>query len=434
MYNSRFKLLCFLTAWMAAAAVSNSGFAQQPAQSVAGLKDQIPLLAAQIKQYLTQDAKSTEVEVKRFECGPEIPASAGSAIQTLLSQELTKLGITQKAGAPHSCTGEYTFVEQESKVLIETSIVGNGAIKGKYGPIETRIAEVEDIVVLAGGTGKLAVNNPEQRKQDVIAAVQGVPATGSSPPGGAVPGGTVLGAAVPGGLRKIGLVNVNGTLASAGPESPYAIEVCILDRQSKQYVPVSLEDDEGFAYAPLNISDVYALRIYNRSKHAAAVNINIDGLNLFTISEFPDYKSHGKIIIPPGPAGFLLRGWHINDVESAEFEVASLPNSLIAQVTGAKLVNLAEVATITATFAAAIAEGEAPPPDEPEIRSLATKVGARFGQTYKPVHMRFGKVREVVSVRYDRKSPATLPPGGDVAGPPAAVSGAAPPAGPPVAK
>jgi hypothetical protein len=407
------KLPCLLAAWTIAVVSASVASAQQPSE----LKDQIPLLAAQIKQYLTQDAKSSEVEVKRFECGPDIPASAGSAIQTLLAQELTKLGITHKEGARHFCTGEYTFVAQEAKVLIETSIVGGGTTKGKYGPIETRIGDVEDIVVLAGGTGKLSVDNPEQRKADVAAAVQGAPATGAVGPAGAPPGA----------LRKIGLVSVNGSLASTGGASPYAIEVCVLDRQANQYVPVSLEDDEGFAYAPLKVSDVYALRIYNRSKHAAAVNVTIDGLNLFTISEVPAYKAHGKIIIPPSPEGFLLRGWHVNDGESAQFEVDSLPNALVAQVNGGKLVNLAEVATITATFAAAIAEGEAPPADEPEIRSLATKVGARFGQAYKPVHMRFGKVREVVSIRYDRLAPANLPPGGAGAAPPVGAGAVAPP-------
>jgi hypothetical protein len=383
-HNHRSILLVHSLAIIAHFFVTSAAPAQELDKPTAGsLRAAIENLAAVMHTRHLSETK--ELEIQPFQCGRGINANAGVAIQKLLIEDLGKRKIAHKAGAKMVCRGEYVFLEEDKTVKILASILSSGGTPINFRPLEAKVSELEDLVTLTGSTGKFPVDNPAARE---AAVVQNALETAVS-------------------------LDAGKKQAAAAPQSPFAVEIHRLNKATNLYEPVPLESRDGQAFADLGPQDVYAIKLYNRSESLAAVNVTIDGLNLFAISQVPGYRQLGKLIIPNGPKGvegFLLRGWHVNDQDSQLFEVAELPETLVAKVSGldAAQRNTAAMGTITVSFFAAIPPDAPPPPDEPKIRSLGTKAGPLFQQVFQPTPVRIGVLREAVTIRYVRELP---PPG-----------------------
>ena len=372
------------TAWLACAMavlIFSPVDAQEPANPVAGkLRDAIETLVSQIKgDYL---GSMTEIDVQPYVCGRGINASSGSAIRKLIIDEFAESKITHKAGARAACRGEYRLSSDEKSVLIDTKVLVDNQHLVNFRPVRVSVSDVEDFTVLTGSTGKLPLGPPQAREE---AKVENAVATAVA----------LLG---------------NKQQAAAASDSQFSVELHRLNKETQQFEPLVLESIDGQAFADLKPDDIYAIKLFNRSGQLAAASVTIDGLNMFTISKVPEYRQNGKLVLPPTPGEYLLRGWHETDENVRQFEVVNLPDTLAAQIAGqGKLVNPDTLGTITVQFFAAIPEGAPPPADEPEIRSAGTRAGAQVAAKFTPVRVKFGALREVVSIRYTKPA-IDLPP------------------------
>jgi hypothetical protein len=214
-------------------------------------------------------------------------------------------------------------------------------------------------------------------------------------------------------------VHIEGTLVSARPKSDYAVEILTRPLAAKdapgQPVRPRKECDKGEkdceAFVNIKQGELYEVRVINRSKHAAAVTLTIDGLDLFTFSEVRDPKTnqprYKHIILPKPPPGQpessgVIRGWHrVNEGKDAAF---SFLVTKFGEGEASKLLkNSAKTGTIVVTFAAAWTNAADQPEDEKGARSASeTAKGPPVAANLKEVTRQIGNVRDVVSIRYSK--------------------------------
>jgi hypothetical protein len=191
------------------------------------------------------------------------------------------------------------------------------------------------------------------------------------------------------------------TQITAGPDSPYAVEVLI--KTGEQFVPRAPTDENGRAFVPIKRHEIYAIRLINHSAQDAAVHLTIDGLNMFSFSTLRDPKTgqplYTHVVVPKQSSGLVL-GWHRTNDKSDSFLVTEYAKSAAAELV---VHNSAKIGTITACFAAAWPKGGQPPADEPASRSAdATGRGPEVSAKYTEVERVFGIVRASISVRYTK--------------------------------
>lgn len=185
---------------------------------------------------------------------------------------------------------------------------------------------------------------------------------------------------------------------SASPSSQYSIE--ILSRQGNQFRPFApRKDRKSRPFVDIPRDQVYAVRLINHSDHDAAVQLTIDGVNVFAFSQQspkPKYwivpaKKNGK------PGQTLVRGWDKNSSSSFEFKVVDFPSSAAARV---NLRPSSNIGLITACFSACW-EHERDRPRS-EGRTRATGFGKEIVDRKTRVQRHIGQVRDVITIRYER--------------------------------
>jgi hypothetical protein len=194
-------------------------------------------------------------------------------------------------------------------------------------------------------------------------------------------------------------VFLNGTQVLTRKDSPYSLEVLV--KEGDDYVAKTPEKlRNGRALLKLQKDEVYAVKVYNRSKQEAAVTVTVDGLNIFAFSEVKDATGDPKFtygLLRPNTA-WTVKGWYKTNKETALFVVADP-----TKAAGGVLKNSSAVGTITASFAVAVPKGQALPKDEPTTRAAeATGVGATVGTNFGEAERVFGVVRETISIRYTK--------------------------------
>jgi hypothetical protein len=138
-------------------------------------------------------------------------------------------------------------------------------------------------------------------------------------------------------------------------------------------------------------------RLINESDHEVAVNVTIDGLNLFALRDDKNDKSQ-YVVVSAHSASDVL-GWYRNDKLSSVFQVADLPEHPDAKL----LKNPALIGAFTLTFAASWERDSQKPKDEPATNQATEIVpGADIDAGYVPVKRFIGAVRASVTVRYDK--------------------------------
>lgn len=196
-------------------------------------------------------------------------------------------------------------------------------------------------------------------------------------------------------------VHLSGTEIQTSANSPYAIEVHVqkingTDYETRQAAPDS--ERKGLPFVPISKGELIAVRLINKSPHAAAVNLSIDGVNCFAFSE--DAKDSRYWILEPN-SSTLIRGWHKNDKQSVEFKVVDFPDTAAAKL---NLKPSSTIGTISAAFSAAWNDNTVTSKDKPkdEADSRGAGFGKVFGFDTKSVNPFIGHVRDVVVVRYER--------------------------------
>jgi hypothetical protein len=325
--------------------------------------------AQEVAQFL-KSRQAGELAVGQFTSPPQLQASGGSGLSKILAEQLTQSGVTVKRRAELGLQGEYAEVPaQEGAVVARIT----GEVRDRQGKaVHQFTRDVSGPEAIAGMFG-VTVNLPPDKGQKERNRI----------------------------LRK-GLGTSQVVLAEnkvlAGEGSPYSIEVLVRDGAKLDSRPP--KDQEGMAFVSIERGQQYAVRVTNKSEYDAAVTLMIDGLNMFAFSERKDYS---YFILGAGQST-VIQGWHRTNEVSDAFEVTSYAKSAVAEL----LASPAKIGTITATFAAAWAVDQPPPPDELAARLAdrgtgdATGRGPAVASKFTEVARKKGAMRASVSVRYTR--------------------------------
>jgi hypothetical protein len=343
-----------------------------PARANRPLQLELKEAAQQIARYLRQ--RSDSVAVSTFTCNhaDAPPTNYGGGIYKSLCEELERLALRINPEARYIVSGTYRIIidassdPKELALKLELRLRERGSSKGFELVIERAVISEEAVVGALGLTVSLPPEaSPLQRRQEIEAQVE---------------------KPKPGHLEQ--------TRVFAKPDSPYGLEVLV--KRGSKFEPCPVRTKGGLVRADLKRDDVYAVRLINNSDHESAVNLTIDGLDLFAFSD----NRGAQIILKPKSTA-LVKGWPRTFTESNEFLVTEYARSAAHQ-----LKSTGEVGVITANFAAAWPVNGPRPADEPAdpnpgARATdATGHGAPFEEKYTPVNRNVGVLRATVAVRY----------------------------------
>ncbi|MBW3597044.1 MAG: hypothetical protein KY475_07185 [Planctomycetes bacterium] len=384
-----------MAAWVA---LGGSPLFAQQAQDDGKLATAVKQVADDVAAYLTENGGVQDFTMGAF---ASIPPGGVATLQVKekLLQELETKNIQAKRRAKFSCTGEFRFNEVAKKVEILVNIHEGGIFRKSC---TAPIFNVSDLAVLLGGTGQLATKPAERDKTFETSFTEPKPEVEASPP-------TKDPVVKPQPANKL-VAAPPKSLVRADKTGQFGMEI-LRKGPDGVYEPVPVDDEDGFLFISLDIGDVYAIRLLNNTGRLAGATVTIDGLNIFTFSENPGYQRLGKIIVPPGSEGAIIKGWHKTNAASYSFKVADVGEAAVAEVKnggdGALQIDDA-VGIITATFCSAINTNDPQsrfPEDEPSTLALATARGPIVEQKLGEINAKFGVDREIISIRYDRLPP-----------------------------
>lgn len=198
-----------------------------------------------------------------------------------------------------------------------------------------------------------------------------------------------------------------GTIVSAQQGSLFRIEILV--KQGPGYIPRGVSNFDGVPFTELTEGEVYGVKVHNGAPHDVAVDLSIDGVNMWALSANEGFRQLGKFIVP-AKSSTLIRGWHIGAPtidRYEEFRVVLVPDSVVAELG----VGESAVGQIQAQFFAA---GDSPnlPGTEPIGAQSATGRGAPIEQPTTVRRVFIGQsLLAAVTVRYARPDIADLPPG-----------------------
>jgi hypothetical protein len=374
----------FVTGGLLAVALITAS--SERAQATEKLRAELTVIADQVSKAL-KGMEQTTVSMGNFKGPTTLPSSTGPLFTNLLKEELEKKQVSVKNGEKYAIHGEYMDVIDASTSKLAVQIKGELIETKSSTPIVTfnRGAPSESATTLAtlfGITAELPTKATatETLDQKVDQALQ----AGLDSP----------------------KVAIRESIVSASPTSLYAIELLV--RTPQGYVPRPAVEDDGLAFCKIAKSEIYGIRLHNKSPYDAAVKLSIDGLSVFAFSE---NKNYTHFVLPPNSKSDVL-GWHRSNLKSDSFLVVSYGESEVAKL----LPNSAGVGTITAVFSAAWERGKNPPPDEPPLGKGgtppdATGRGPSIDVRYSEVLRDVGVPRSTVSIRYTKPDPTDLPPG-----------------------
>jgi len=204
----------------------------------------------------------------------------------------------------------------------------------------------------------------------------------------------------------------DGTRILAAKGAPFAIEVLVAPeahgkRKPEDYKEQSPRDEKGLAFVPIKRGEAYGVRIYNLADYEIAVDLRLDGINMYYFSKERDKKgnpAYRYVVLAP-KSSVVIRGWFVTLNDSDEFLVVPREKSVFAQLSAG---NPAEVGTVTALFHRAWDRKLPRPADEPassnehSLSADATGRGQRFQEKFIEVDYAVGTFRGSVCARYTK--------------------------------
>ncbi len=354
--------------------------------------------ASELKLEMAELAKEVQKEAEKYGnsitlgefTGPrELASSGGPGIAQALKAELEKLGVTVTRSAQVAVKGEYRVATDDRSNKTALAVLARVTDRTGKELLELHPRAVFDLATIAAVTGVTMVAPVDTSQPKREEAVDRALATIQRP------------------FKK-------GTLLAASENSPYAIEVLVGPRPDggtldlNDYRPRAVSiDRDNLAFVTIRRGEVYAVRVINNSKFDAAMTLTIDGLNMFA---FSDNKAYEFAIVAAGSSGVIM-GWHRNNELSDAFQVSEYSKSAVFQ----RMPSSSSIGTIHVSFKAAWPADSAPPEDEfpPGARDAnATARGAELKAKYTEVVRAYGKLREAVSVRYNKEAEPPDLPGG----------------------
>lgn len=356
-------------------------------------RGQLGEAAKGIAQLLSSRGQDS-IAVGQFTGPANFPATAGPGIAKVLGEELEKQGVRVATRAALGVRGQFSITEVDETELslpenlaarrsgAEGKVVGiriTGTVEDSFGNAVTDfsfdrvVGDEQDVVELAGLSVPLPLGaeDPAARDNAIRDAL-------NNP-----------------------RVHIAGGRVSASTDDPYGIEIVVDE------APRAATAEDGLAFVGLARGESYGVRLYNDSPYDAAVELSIDGLNMFAFSEMRHTRGprqgeplYSRVIVPAGKSAIVV-GWHRTNRASDRFLITKY-----AESAAASLGQTAQVGTITATFSAAWdRDGEAPE-DEPRVYYTVAEAedGTGFGERVETdlqeVQREIGVVRSSISVRY----------------------------------
>ncbi len=366
------------------AAANNTGTPEDPLRK--GLGD----VAKNIQKLLT-GRREESIAVGQFTGPPNFPTSGGPGIVKALSDELEKVGVAVKVRAKLGLSGTYRAVSEKKALAL------NGSTNRVNVPgFETDVTSLVLKMQIEDSSGTPVVDYEQSIDDpDTISKILGL--TFESPPANPTK-------PIKDSLEKPS-VHVEGSIIRPSANSPYGIEILVRETTGKDRQPRAASAEEGLAFVPIERKEAYAVRLINDSPLEMGVGLNIDGLSMFSFSEF---KTARFMVVPP-KGSYTVLGWHRTLKESNEFLITSYSEGAAAMLNA----NPANVGTITATFHASWPKGGSPPADEPgqkggdsgfaaTVPSNSTGVGKKVQAQTGKLERDFGRLRSAISVRYQK--------------------------------
>jgi hypothetical protein len=353
-----------------------------PARAQGALQMELAALAKDVK-VLLDNRQEHDIVMGQFTCSADLPASAGPAIAMTLGNELKSQGITVRLrGAKVKVQGTYRDMVDQGTVAVRIDVdFIESATNKPITKLEVSARAVHGEVSVGALLG-LTVHTPtgasdQERDQALRDAIR-------RPGADLGPGKTLIRA----------------------PGSKYALELLV--KEGSAYRPRAGHLQDGLAMVPIQRHELFEVRVHNDSDAEAAVLLTLDGLNLFTFSQFrgPDGRPRYSHFIVAAHSTATIKGWHKNNDVSSEFLVTEYAKGAVNEVPG--LQNSANVGTITATFSAAWPKNAPRPADEPANPNQFARSGDAIGRgadtaaKMEEVERQFGVVRDTISVRYQK--------------------------------
>lgn len=368
------------------AATNNDGAPEDP------LRKGLAEVARNINKLLT-GLREDSIAIGQFTGPPNFPTSGGPGIVKALSDELERARVTVKSRAKLGLSGSYRAVTEKKGVTVA------GAKQAVSVPgLETEVTSLLLKMQIEDASGSRVVDYEQTIDDpDTISKILGL--TFESPP------------TLPKPTKPIResldnpTVHVDGSVIRPSAHSPYGIEILVREADGKDRQPRAASVDEGLAFVPVQRNEVYAVRLINDSPMEMGIGLNIDGLSMFSFSEFKT----ARFMVVPARSSYTVVGWHRTLKESNEFLITSYSEGAAAMLSA----NPANVGTITATFHASWPKGGSPPADEPgqssgdpgfsaNVPNDATGVGKKVKLQTGKLERDFGRLRAAISVRYTK--------------------------------
>lgn len=309
-------------------------FAMGSTASAHSLRGAMREMAKDIKRYL--DANEIEdIVVSTF--SDPIDSTAGRALKRELQQQLKGVGVrvTTRKESRSKCqiVGEYSIGNnldvQGTTVIVKVQLrTRNNDVESNFRKrVQSQeINDEHDLVKLLGITADFTTDATEASLAGTLEAKN-----------------EVVKAKLASAHANPKFHLASSSRVSASKSSPFGMEVLV--RRDGSFEPLEVGDIDGLAFAPLQEGDTYILYIYNHAPHHVAVDICIDGVNTYELSEIPEARKLGKWIVKPGKTG-IIEGWSKLNTTVYEFAITAAEDAVATKVGSPA----SEMGTITASF------------------------------------------------------------------------------------
>lgn len=196
---------------------------------------------------------------------------------------------------------------------------------------------------------------------------------------------------------------IEGSTVFPAKDNRFGVEV-LLKVAHDQYTPLTPTMEDGVVYLNIPVDAVYAVKLINRSDADAAVDLAIDGINLFQFCK--ERNSDGKPVFTHYIAQrlfeTLLKGWYRDAQGAYEFltsNAAFLPEEMRGLASNEK------TGVITAQFCIAKSAASAAGKDEVDSLRKRTIVGKATQQTSQVESWTWDAAAPAatIAIRYDKK-------------------------------
>lgn len=353
----------------AAALTADSAWADGRAEELSELARDVAKfsMGSGIKSIAIDRFTAKRITGDSFECGPGLARE--------LERALEQLGMKVDPAANHAVKGEYWRALDEKRDCV--------VIQFQARVVDTRTNK--ELIELQGRTMYGAVDVAHALGVNVVFPVGSTPAEKERI------------------LRERDdkpAASVRGASVGASDASSFRYELLVKD--GKDFVPRKPVMVDGRPNYDLQKKDVYRIKIVNESNYDVAVDVSIDGVDLFA---FSDAVRNAKGPIPKAKVIVLkngeciIPGWPINPRQSDEFLVAEY----IHGSARSKEIGDAHIGMIVLQFSPCWEKGKQPPEFKKLTRDkVFTERGARIDTPFNFFEREIGEVMAVVVARYSR--------------------------------